>query len=158
MVDLHPYIYEAHYPRRLFQLLGGQGWKRLAAFRVDDKGVTLGGAPARYRSQTAFAPWEDVTSVVIWRWHLKDGAPSWVPADETRDYIGVSRRPGAPLLPGPNSKMRPEQTTKQAPHIDHQVFLASRAIILWRLDLARLQAAVTAFAPEVPVHDVRRVA
>lgn len=155
MVDPHPPIYEAHYTRSPYQLLGGQGWKRLAAFRVDDEGVTLGGAPARHRSQTAFAPWADITSVVIWQWSLMHGAPTWVPADQTMDYIGVSRRPGAPSLPGPNSKMDAEQTRRQAPHIDHQLFLASRAINLWRLDPERLRTAVTAFAPHVPVHDVR---
>ncbi|GAA1234327.1 hypothetical protein GCM10009578_089780 [Streptomyces rhizosphaericus] len=157
MVDSHPYIYEAHYTRSPFQLIGGQGWKRLIAFRVDDTGVTLGGAPARYRSQTAFVPWDDITSVVIWQWRLKAGAPSWVPADEKMDYVGVSRRPGAPPLPGPNSRLQPEQARRQAPHIDHQLLLASRAINLWRLDPDRLRAAVAAFAAHVPVHDIRHI-
>ncbi|MER8161623.1 hypothetical protein [Streptomyces sp. NPDC094472] len=157
MADSHPSIYEVHFTRSPFQLVGGQGWKHLVAFRVDDRGVTLGGAPARYRSQTAFIPWGDITSVVIWQWHLKDGAPGWVPADQTRDYIGVSRRPGAPPLPGANIRMQPEQTKKQAPHIDHQLFLASRPISLWRLDLERLRTAVTTFAAHVPIHDVRRI-
>ncbi|MGW7690551.1 hypothetical protein ACWGMA_17025 [Streptomyces asiaticus] len=155
MVDSHPSIYEAHYTRTPLQVVFGQGWKRLVAFRVDDKGVTLGGAPARHLSQTAFAPWADITSVVIWQWHLKDGAPGWVPADQSRDYIGVSRHPGAPLLPGPNSTLQPEQAKKHAPHIDHQLLLASRPVIAWRPDLERLRTAVSAFAPHVPVHDVR---
>ncbi|MFE5124846.1 hypothetical protein [Streptomyces sp. NPDC056669] len=158
MVDSHPSTYEVHYTRTPFQLMFGQGWKRLVALRIDDKGVTLGGAPARYLSQTAFVPWGDITSVVIWQWHLKHGAPGWVPADQTRDYIGVSRRPGVPPLPGPNSTLQPEQARKQAPHIDHQLFLASRPIVVWRLNLDRLRAAVAAFAAHLPVHDIRHIA
>ncbi|MGC0375674.1 hypothetical protein [Streptomyces sp. SAI-229] len=37
-------VYEARYPWTPFQLLGGAWTGRLVAFRLDDRGVTLGGA------------------------------------------------------------------------------------------------------------------
>ncbi|MEV0318290.1 hypothetical protein ACIBKX_08500 [Streptomyces sp. NPDC050658] len=142
MTDPHPAVYEAHFTRSPFQLLGGAGWKRLTALRVDATGVLLGGAPARHRSQTAAVPWEDITSVV--EWHQET-------AGQTLRYVGVGRRPGAPPLPGPNSALLPEKTAVLAPHVDHELFLASRAVSLWHLDVDRLRAAVSAFAPNVPV-------
>ncbi|MEU4616603.1 hypothetical protein [Streptomyces umbrinus] len=142
MPDSNPPMYEAHFTRSLFQLLSGAGWKRLVAFRVDGEGVLLGGAPARYEAQTAFVPWEDITSVVLWQQRM---------AGPSMDYIGIQRRAGAPPLPGANAKLRPDQTAKLAPHVEHELFLASRPINRWRLDPQELQAAVDAFAPGIPV-------
>ncbi|NBE50766.1 hypothetical protein [Streptomyces boluensis] len=142
MADLHPAVYEAYFTRTPFQLLGGAGWKRLIAFRVDGTGVLLGGAPARYKAQTAFVPWEDVTSVVVWQQRM---------AGPSMDYVGVHRRPGAPRLAGMNSALGPDKTAELAPHVEHELFLASRPVNLWRLDLERLQRAVDTFAPHVPV-------
>ncbi|MFG2346236.1 hypothetical protein [Streptomyces phaeochromogenes] len=142
MPDSNSPMYEAYFTRSLFQLLSGAGWKRLVAFRVDNEGVLLGGAPARYEAQTAFVPWEDITSVVVWQQRM---------AGPSMDYIGVQRRAGAPPLPGANAKLRPDQTAKLAPHVEHELFLASRPINRWRLDPQELQAAVDAFAPGIPV-------
>jgi hypothetical protein len=142
MPDSNHAVYEEYFTRSLFQLLSGAGWKRLAAFRVDGEGVLLGGAPARYEAQTAFVPWGDITSVVVWQ--QRTAGPSM-------DYIGIQRRAGAPALPGANAELRPDQTARLAPHVEHELFLASRPINLWRLDPQELQAAIDAFAPGLPV-------
>ncbi len=142
MADPRSAAYEAYFTRTPFQLLGGAGWRRLVAFRVDSTGVLLGGAPARYEAQTAFVPWEDIASVVVWQQRM---------AGPSMDYVGVHRHPGAPPLPGMNSRLRPDQTADLAPHVDHQLFLASRPVNLWRLDPERLQIAVDTFAPGTPV-------
>jgi len=135
-------VYEAYFTRSPFQLLSGAGWKRLVAFRVDGEGVLLGGAPARYEAQTAFVPWGDITSVVVWQQRT---------AGSSMDYVGVERRAGAPPLPGMNAGLRPDRTARLAPHVEHELFLASRPMNLWRLDPQGLQSAVEAFAPGVPV-------
>ncbi|MGR3935590.1 hypothetical protein [Streptomyces sp. BRA346] len=156
MTKYDPPVYETYLTRTPLQLLLGVGWKRIVMLRVDQDGVTLGGTP----KQTALVPWQDITSVVLWRRYLRDVATlgkthSLVPTDDWTDFVGLRRRPGAPPLPGPNSKLSAEQTAKLARHIDHDLFLASRAIRLWKLDSERLQAAVAAFSPRVPVHDER---
>lgn len=138
--------YEVHYTWSPFQLLSGAWTKRLVAFRVDDQGVTLGGAPARYARQTAFVPWKDIRSVVLWRQKTAALAPMC--------YVGVRRRSDAPALPGPNSSLSWEETRRLAPHVEHELFLASRHINLWTLDRERLVNAVHAFAPRVSVDEV----
>ncbi|MFI6344397.1 hypothetical protein [Streptomyces sp. NPDC050560] len=135
-------VYEAYFMRTPLQLLSGMGMRRLVAFRVDEKGVLLGGAPARYASQTAFVPWAHITSVVVW--HLRTAGPA-------TPYIGVARTPGAPPLPGANSRLTPEEAAELAPHVEYDLFLASRPITSWRFDPRRLQAAVDAFHPATPV-------
>lgn len=142
MTDANSHVYEAHFVRTPFQLLSGLKWKKLVAFRVDEEGVLLGGAPARYEVQLAHVPWGDITSVVVW--HQRT-------AGNGINYIGVQRKPGAPALRGMNSRVSRETAAMLAPHVDYELFLASRPINLWRLDPERLQAAVDAFAPHVPV-------
>ncbi len=145
----HSPVYEARFTWTPFQLLSGAWTKRLVAFRVDERGVTLGGAPAKYARQTAFVPWQDIEAVVLWQQHLTAGA-------STMDYVGLRRRAGAPPLPGQNASLDRQQTTRLAGHVDHEVFLASRHINLWSLDRGRLAEAVGAFAPGVPVEEVSK--
>ena len=142
MTDANSHVFVAHFVRTPFQLLSGLKWKKLVAFRVDEEGVLLGGAPARYEAQLAHVPWGDITSVVVW--HQRT-------AGNGINYIGVQRKPGAPALRGMNSRVSRETAAMLAPHVDYELFLASRPINLWRLDPERLQAAVDAFAPHVPV-------
>ncbi|MEV5939130.1 hypothetical protein [Streptomyces sp. NPDC051994] len=142
MTDDNSPVYEAHFTRTPFQLLGGMKWKKLVAFRVDGEGVLLGGAPARYERQLAFVPWSDVTTMVVW--HQRT-------AGHGINHIGVQRKPRAPHLPGMNSHLSRQRAEKLAPHVDYELFLASRPINFWRLDPERLQAAVDAFAPHVPL-------
>ncbi|KUL63835.1 hypothetical protein [Streptomyces sp. NRRL S-1521] len=137
-----PRVYEATFLRTPLQLLCGEGWKKLVALRVDSEGVLLGGAPARYKKQTAFAPWEDIRSMVLWYQRT---------AGQGINHIGLRRRPGAPQLAGPNSRMSPRSAALVAPHVEYDLLLDSRPISLWRLDPERLQAAVDAFAPHVRV-------
>ncbi|GHE60964.1 hypothetical protein GCM10018785_32570 [Streptomyces longispororuber] len=139
-------VYEAHFTWTPVQLLSGAATKRLVAFRVDAHGVTLGGAPAKYAKQTAVVPWQDIEAVVLWQHNVVGGTPM--------AYVGLRRRPGAPPLPGQNARLSPEETARLAPHVDHDVFLASRSVNLWTLDRERLTAAVRAFAPGVPVQDI----
>jgi hypothetical protein len=139
-------VYEVRYPWTPFQLLGGAWTGRLVAFRVDDRGVTLGGAPARHAGQTAFVPWHDVSAVVLWQQETAALTPM--------RYVGLRRRPGAPALPGPNASLSRDRTARLAPHIDHDLFLASRHINLWTLDRERLVNALRAFAPQVPLEEV----
>ncbi|QKV92752.1 hypothetical protein HUT19_14135 [Streptomyces sp. NA02950] len=136
-------IYEEHYIRSPIQLIAGYGWQKLIALRVDESGVTLGGAPGRHRQQTARVPWQDIEAVVMWAHRTAGASPM--------RYVGVRRRPGAPELPGPNRKLKPGTAAVLAPHIDYEVFRASRTLVLWRVDPDRLEAAVSAFAPGVPV-------
>ncbi|MGI5197338.1 hypothetical protein ACQEVY_27535 [Streptomyces sp. CA-288835] len=138
--------YEVPFTWTPFQLLSGAWKKRLVAFRVDDQGVTLGGAPARYERQTAFVPWRDIEAVVLWQQDTAALTPM--------RYVGLRRRAGAPALPGPNSDLTREQTGRLAPHVDHEVFLASRHINLWALDRERLAEALRTFAPRVPVEEM----
>jgi len=142
MPDSDPRVYEANFLRTPFQLLSGAGWKKLVALRVDSEGVLLGGAPAQYYKQTAFAPWEDIRSVVFW--HQKTSA-------QGINHVGLRRRPGAPRLAGPNRNMTPQSAARVAPHVEYDLLLDSRAINLWRVDHEKLLAAVDAFAPDVPV-------
>ncbi|MGW5865794.1 hypothetical protein ACWFRJ_26830 [Streptomyces sp. NPDC055239] len=138
--------YEAHYTWTPIQLLSGAVTRRLVAFRVDEQGVTLGGAPAKYARQTAFVPWQDIEAVVLWQQSTAGLSPM--------KYVGLRRRAGAPQLPGANARLSQERTGRLAPHIDHEVFLASRHINLWTLDRGRLAEAVGVFAPGVSVDEV----
>ncbi|APY86972.1 hypothetical protein DCW30_30020 [Streptomyces alfalfae] len=135
-------VYEAHFMRTPLQLLVGAGWKRLVAFRVDSAGVLLGGSLAQYEKQTAFVPWEDITSLVVWQQRT---------AGQGLNHIGVHRRPGSPRLAGPNSRMTPEQAARTAPHVEYELLLASRPISWWRLAPERLKVATDTFAPGIPV-------
>ncbi|WP_447038070.1 hypothetical protein [Streptomyces sp. DSM 118878] len=109
---------------------------------MDSEGVLLGGAPPVYYKQKAFAPWKDIRSMVIWYQRT---------AGQGISHIGLRRHPDAPRLPGPNSRMTPQSAALVAPHVEYDLLLDSRPINLWRLDPEKLQAAVDAFAPGVPV-------
>jgi hypothetical protein len=113
---------------------------RKVAFRVDESGVLLGGNPARYRSTTAHVPWNDITGFILW--HQAAGGAS-VP------YVGITRREGAPALPGDGPRAR--AVVEHLAPVPGDVAMASRAVIGWRLDKDRLVAAAAHFAPDIPV-------
>ncbi|WP_137994153.1 hypothetical protein [Streptomyces vilmorinianum] len=115
---------------------------RKVAFRVDETGVLLGGNAARYRATTAHVPWADITGVVLWRQRT---------GRTTVPYVGVARREGAPPLPGSGPANR--AVLEFLTPVSADVAQASRAVVGWRLDKDRLLAAVTHFAPDVPVRD-----
>ncbi|WP_435612586.1 hypothetical protein [Streptomyces sp. bgisy159] len=120
------------------------GLSRKVAFRVDETGVLLGGNPARYRATTAHVPWSDITGVVLWR-QAAGGAS--VP------YVGVTRREGAPPLPGDGLKAH--AALRHLVPVPPEVATASRAVVGWHLDQERLLAALARFAPDIPVHGHR---
>ncbi|MFI1331013.1 hypothetical protein ACH4U7_12910 [Streptomyces sp. NPDC020845] len=114
------------------------------ALRVDETGVLFGGNPALRRSGAVHVPWQDITAVVLWRQHSAASIP----------YIGLARREGAPAVPG--SIRGPVGRTAMralAPHLPADVDI-SRPESGWGLDRERLSAAVSLFAPGVPVVDV----
>lgn len=117
---------------------------RKVAFRVDGTGVLLGGSPLRYRTTTVHVAWEDITAVVLWRQPLPGSSIPWV---------GVSRREGAPPLPGPGQGSTTRALGGALVPVPVEVLLSSRAVSGWRLDEQRLTEAVAHFAPGVPIRD-----
>jgi hypothetical protein len=119
-------------------------FRRLVAFRVDRGGIALGAVPDKLtvrRGSPLFIPWTDVKSIVLYQssQQAKGNHPP-VPC------IGVQRREDAtPLLWG----------NEQAPGcpVPGVPTWATRRIIGWRLDHARLAAVVAAVAPEVTIID-----
>ncbi|MEV5985026.1 hypothetical protein AB0L85_08370 [Streptomyces sp. NPDC052051] len=91
-------------------------------------------------------PWADIEAVVLWQ--------HFTAALKPMRYVGLRRRPGAPALPGANASLSWEQASSLAPHVDHDLFLSSRCINLWRLDRERLVHTVRAIAPHVPVEEI----
>ncbi|MFI2205504.1 hypothetical protein ACH47Z_32955 [Streptomyces sp. NPDC020192] len=115
------------------------------AFRVDDTGVLLGGSPARYGATTVHVPWDDITGFVLWR---------QVTGKASVPYVGVSRREGAPALPGDGPRSR--AVLSALTPVPADIAIASRAVTGWRLDQERLVSAVAHFAPGVPVTEYPR--
>ncbi|MEU5344111.1 hypothetical protein AB0H18_25275 [Streptomyces sp. NPDC020766] len=113
---------------------------RKVALRVDETGVLLGGSPARYRATTTHVPWGDITGFVFWR-QAASGTSVL--------YVGVTRRKGAPALPGSGPVAR--AALKRLVPVPPDVAMSSRAVNGWRLDKERLTAAVAHFAPGTPV-------
>ncbi|MER7465330.1 hypothetical protein [Streptomyces sp. NPDC097981] len=112
------------------------------AFRVDETGVLLGGSPARYRATSAHVPWSDITAFVLWR---QNAGGTSLP------YVGVTRRDGAPPLPGDGPKAR--AVLGALVPVPAEVAVASRAVTGWRFDKKRLIAAAAHFAPGIAVRD-----
>jgi hypothetical protein len=118
---------------------------RKVALRVDEKGVLLGGSPMRYRATTAFVPWVEITTVVLWTQAVGFNSLA---------YVGVERQPGLPPLPGPgNGRAGRAITGTLAGQVPHELVMASRGVNGWRLDREALAKAVAANAPGVPIHD-----
>ena len=99
------------------------------AFRVDHKGVTLGGGPFRYEAHTSFFPWEGVHAVVLWRRTTRRASVR---------YVSVQRHTEPD--PGPPAQPPAPEDLKAG---------ATRGMQAFRIDDARLAAAIAAFAPAV---------
>ncbi|MFE9883167.1 hypothetical protein [Streptomyces sp. NPDC005784] len=115
---------------------------RKVAFRVDETGVLLGGSPARYKATTAHVPWEDITGFVLWR---------QVIATASLPYVGVTRREGAPALPGDGPKSR--AVLEILAPVPPDTVMSSRAVTGWHFDKGQLIAAIAHFAPGTPLQD-----
>jgi hypothetical protein len=131
---------------------------RKVAFRVDQEGVTLGGGPLRYEADTSFFPWEGVHAVVLWRrttpprWAaLQWPALRWPALRMSVWYVSVQRHtelppwaPGGPGLAGPC-----HDRDAQRPVPEDLKAGATRGMQAFRVDDARLAAAIATFAPAV---------
>lgn len=127
----------------LFML--GVATSHRVAFRVDARGVTLGGVPPRYRSGTHFVPWADIEKVVLWQQKLPHGG--------SMRYVGLVRRAGAPPLAGRSAQFVGRiMAAAVARGISGDTLMASRGIDGWSLDKDRLTAAVEHFAPGIPIN------
>jgi hypothetical protein len=138
----------------LATLLGGAymviwlivGLSRRVALAVTADGITLGAVPPWPVSRTAFVPWSDVETVVLWQ----------QATGYTRtDYVGVHRREGAPPLPGSarSPLLRRVNMMFVPAGLPAPLVADSRPASCWRLDKVRLVAAVNQFAPQVAVVD-----
>ena len=120
------------------------GLSRRVAFRVDGRGVTLGGIPPRYRAGTRFVPWADIEQVVLWRQPM--------PYGRSMAYVGLRRRPGAPPLGGRKTQLAGRAVAATLTRgIPADTLSASRAVNGWRLAPEKLAAAVRHFGPGVLV-------
>jgi len=111
------------------------------AFRADESGITLGGPVTQYHKFTTTVPWRDIEALVLWTTKKAGERPI--------RRIGLKLRPDVPHLPGPDEKITPHLAASIAPHIDYEIVRNNRAIAFWKVDHARLAAAVQAFAPDV---------
>jgi len=119
---------------------------RRVALAVTVEGITLGLIPPWPASRIALVPWSDVEAVVLWR-----QAAGYASVR----YIGVQRRAGAPPLPGSarSPMLRRINKTLVPAHLPTALVADSRPVSFWRLNKARLVAAINQFAPHVPVVD-----
>ena len=120
---------------------------RRIALAVTAEGITLGQMPPWPAGRSAFVPWSDIETVVLWRQHLARG--------NTMQYVGVVRRPGAPPLPGSakSPKLRRLNKAFVPAHLSEDLVADSRQVAFWRLNKKRLSAAVHHFRPDVPVEE-----
>jgi hypothetical protein len=110
------------------------------AFRADHAGLTLGSDRLLPRRRAVFIPWTDVEKIILY--------PGYTGSPGQAHYIGVQRREGAPTLPYGN---------EQAPGcpVPGVMAGATRRVIRWRLDRARLAAVIVAVAPGIRVIEDR---
>jgi hypothetical protein len=121
-----------------FLLLGlANPISRRVAFRVDTRGVTLGGVFPRFRASTAFIPWHDVIELRLFELPL--GRPP-------TPYIQVVRREGAPELPRGMGFGRSNQWLMGGE------FAACRNVVSWTLDEERLLTVLSNVAPDVALN------
>ena len=124
---------------------------RKVAFRVDHKGVTLGGGPLRHQAHTSFFAWEGIHAVVLWR----RAAPSrWPAARMPVRYVSVQRHTELPPMPpggsgpaGQPGSCHGPDARRPAP--DDLKAGATRGMQAFRIDDVRLTAALATFAPAV---------
>ena len=128
------------------------GTSRKVAFRVDQKGVTLGGGPLWYETHTSFFPWEGIHAVVLWR---RTASPRWLRLSVR--YVSVQRYTELPPAPPgpPGQAGQAGQATAgpgeeaQRPAPEDLKAGATRGMQAFRVDDARLAAAIATFAPLV---------
>lgn len=124
---------------------------RQVAFQVDHSGVTLGGNPFRYRATTRHIQWDDIQQVTLYTREVPLVFGKWRLGTAFRyKCIGLVRQPDAPALSrgGRFGWLLDRPAYGGPPDIAGG---AARAIGAWNLDHARLELAVSTFAPGIPV-------
>jgi hypothetical protein len=121
------------------------------ALRLDRKGVTLGGGPLRHQAHASFFPWEGIRAVVLWR---RAALPRWLAPRWPVRYISVQRYTELPSMPpggsGPAGQPAPRHRPEpRRPAPEDFKAGATRGMRAFRVDEARLAAAIAAFAPTV---------
>lgn len=141
-------------------VVGGFGWaalysvalviSRKVAFRVDERGVTFGGGPFRYRSSCRFFPWEDIEAITLWQRYIPYmiGRRTLFTIRSVR-YIGLQRHVGARSIT-PGRRGLADRPAHAAP-VSSIAAGAARNITAWVLDRDRLVEAVAAYAPAVRI-------
>jgi hypothetical protein len=113
------------------------------ALRVDASGVTLGGTPLRYQSTTRFVPWADIERIVLWQRRQPRGGPLV--------YIGLAGPADALQADSRVARLAARANALAAPPVPGSTYLGLRAVTGWHLDLDRLAAATTHYAPGVRI-------
>ncbi|UCM91176.1 hypothetical protein [Streptomyces marincola] len=137
----------------VFVVFAGAARGRGVALRVGPEGVTLGGGPLPFgRVHPTHVPWPEVEAVLLW-------GPA-APAGAGPRYVGVRVRAAAeapawpPRAAAPAARVPSRVAAAPPARADlpagppRDGAVLGRAIQGWRLDRARLLAAVAAFAPE----------
>jgi hypothetical protein len=119
---------------------------RKVAIRVDQKGVTLGGGPLWYQAHTSFFPWGGVRAVVLWR---REAGPGM-----SVRYVSVQRHTELPPMSPGGSGVADQPAFFRSPYPRNPApedlkAGATRGIQAFRVDDARLAAAIATFAPAV---------
>jgi hypothetical protein len=120
------------------------------AFRVDERGVTFGGGPFRYRSSTRFFPWDDIEAIVLWKRYVPFMVGRWTlfKMGPIR-YIGLQRHAGARAIRRGGRGLA-DRPAYLAP-VRGIAAGAAYNITTWVLDPDRLGEAVAVFAPTVRI-------
>ena len=119
--------------------------RRPVQLRVDAAGVTFGSLPFRRAVAPVTVPWAEITAVDLW---VQQNRKAKI------RYVGLHRTPGA--LPLPAALRRNESMSAGNADLaakGEALLGCSRPVTPARFDLLRFQAAVSAYAPQVPVYE-----
>lgn len=135
-------------------LLGWPAVSRKMALRVDERGITLGGSPFRYRATTRLHAWRDIERVVLWDRITASQARRGRPRQMFPPVrcIGLQFRPGAPPVNGKD--LGPLDLDASAAPVPGVARGAVRLANSWTLDKRRLIAVTAQSAPQVQVLDL----
>jgi hypothetical protein len=130
---------------------------RKVAFRVDERGVTLGGGPFRYQSSCRFFAWDDIEAITVWQRYFPVviGRRALFTMGPVR-YVGLQRRPGARSITHGRHGLA-DRPAHAAP-AGTIAAGAARNITAWVLDRDRLTEVVAAWAPAVRIETGVKVA
>jgi hypothetical protein len=120
-------------------LLGLPVLRRRAALRIDADGVFFEGRPPLFKMTSAFARWETIEAIYLFR--VRHGF-------YVATYVALEGRDGV----APIGTLLPRAVARTIPHVPLEIVMASRPAYNWRLDKAALKE-----ASPVPVVDLTAV-